>query len=120
VIDSDADWFGKVTDVALTVSETEAPEATIGALYTTDAVVIAESDPCAGGVQVTPAPVVSLRTVAEIGSAVPEPTIWGAKGFRSTAWNFAGVPVQPAFPKQTVISMQNKSENTARLAMATP
>jgi hypothetical protein len=45
VIDSDVDWVGKVTDVAFTVSEIEAPEATIGALYTTDAVVIAESDP---------------------------------------------------------------------------
>src|SRR5271167_4207972 len=92
VIDSEADWFENVTDVALTVSETETPGATTGALYTTDVVVTAVRVPFAGGVHVTPAPDVSLSTVAEIGSAVPDPTIRAPVGFRRTSLNFAGVP----------------------------
>src|SRR5271170_6521787 len=88
IIASDLDWVGKVMDVAMTVSETEAPGAITGALYTADVVVTALRVPCVGGVQVTPAPDVSFRTFAEIGSAVPEPTMRVPDGLRTTSLKF--------------------------------
>jgi hypothetical protein len=85
VILSDVDWFANVTEVAVTLSVIVTPGATTGALYITDVEVIAVRVPFAGGVHLTPAPDVSLSTVAEMGSVFPEPTIRVPDGLSTTS-----------------------------------
>lgn len=84
VIESVANSLGYVTDVALTVSGTDVPGATVGALYVADDVVTAVRVPCAGSVQLTPAPDVSLSTLAVIACVPPLPIVIGPFGFSMT------------------------------------
>jgi hypothetical protein len=61
---SDIFCDGNVTDVAFTVSETDCPAASAGAVYVAEVVVMLLSVPCAGVFQVTPALEVSFATTA--------------------------------------------------------
>jgi hypothetical protein len=114
------DCAGKVTDVAFTVSDTDCPAASAGAVYVTEVFVMLLSVPCAGAVHATPAMEESLVTDAVRWTTVPCAMVDGLSAVSTTVLKFDGLLEHAVLQMHRITAIKYMNEDKRALLITAP